>query len=176
MVPSRYTQAVQSMHNMRQANTGKRNQLRLDRESIQRLTLSSATGVSRPKQEREKEMTMHNEVTLTGTLKAFGEKSIKKNDYGTMVVGWMNVRETSRMSNGDAERTKYVVGMNIKATDPAVVQELIALDQARQGNAESQTITVQGRLTSYIINSKDKSQKDTFITQIEVYNVDINND
>jgi hypothetical protein len=66
--------------------------------------------------------------------------------------------------------------MNIKATDPVIVEELIALDQARQGNAESQTITVQGRLTSYIINSKDKTQKDTFITQIEVYNIDINND
>lgn len=120
-------------------------------------------------------MTMHNEVTLTGTLKAFGEKSIKKNDYGTMVVGWINVRDVSRMSNGDADRTKYVVGMNIKATDPTVVNELIAIDQARQGTAESQTITVRGRLTSYIINSKDKSQKDTFITQIEVYSVDLEN-
>lgn len=142
---------------------------------MQRLTLSSATGVSRPKREGRKEMTMHNEVTLTGTLKAFGEKNIKKNDYGTMVIAWMNVRDVSRMSNGDADRTKYVVGMNIKATDPTVVQELIALDSARQGQAESQLITVNGRLTSYIINNKDKSQKDTFITQIEVYSIDSDN-
>ena len=120
-------------------------------------------------------MTMHNEVTLTGTLKAFGDKSIKKNEYGTMVIGWMNVRDVSRMSNGDADRSKYVVGMNIKATDPSVVQELIELDNARQGSPESQVVTVRGRLSSYIINPTDRSQRATFITQIEVYSVDKEN-
>jgi hypothetical protein len=122
---------------------------------------------------KEKEM-LQNTLTVSGSIKAFTDKSIKTNEYGTSVIGWINQRDVARMSNGDAiGNPKYVVGVGFKATDPAVVAELVALDQARQGQAESSTVTLQGRLTQWVAKSKTGGA-DEFRYQLEVHSVERN--
>jgi len=65
---------------------------------------------------------MHNEVTITGTI-----KNIKtyKNERGTLLTGWLDQRDVSRMADGTADRQVYVVGMNIIALDDSTVGEIL---------------------------------------------------
>lgn len=116
---------------------------------------------------------LQNTFTVSGTIKALTEKSVKTNDYGTQLIGWISQRDVPRMSNGDAVGSpKYVVGVGIKATDPAVVMTLIELDQARQGSMESQPVTLTGRLTQWVAKSKTGGQ-DEFRYQLEVHAVEV---
>jgi hypothetical protein len=116
---------------------------------------------------------LENTFTVSGTIKAFTDKSIKTNEYGTQVIGWISQRDVPRMSNGDAVGSpKYVVGVGIKAVDPEVVQTLIMIDQARQGKAESTPVTLTGRLTQWVAKSKTGGA-DEFRYQLEVHGVEV---
>lgn len=116
---------------------------------------------------------LENTFTVSGTIKAFTDKSIKTNDYGTQLIGWISQRDVPRMSNGDAVGSpKYVVGVGIKATDPDVVHTLIALDKARQGKPETTPVTLTGRLTQWVAKSKTGGA-DEFRYQLEVHAVEV---
>jgi hypothetical protein len=116
---------------------------------------------------------LQNTLTVSGTIKAFNEKSLRTNEYGTQVIGWISQRDVPRMSNGDAVGSpKYIVGVGIKATDPEVVAQLIGLDQARQGAQETRPVTLTGRLTQWVAKSKTGGQ-DEFRYQLEVHAVEV---
>lgn len=116
---------------------------------------------------------LENTFKVSGTIKAFTDKSIKTNDYGTQIIGWLSQRDVPRMSNGDAVGSpKYVVGMGIKAVDPKVIETLVALDKARQGQPETQTVTLTGRVTQWVAKSKTGGA-DEFRYQLEVHEVEV---
>jgi hypothetical protein len=122
---------------------------------------------------KEKEM-LQNTLTVSGSIKAFTDKSIKTNEYGTSVIGWISQRDVARMSNGDASgNPRYIVGVGFKATDPAIVAELVSLDKSRQGQAESPTVTLTGRLTQWVAKSKTGGA-DEFRYQLEVHAIERN--
>jgi hypothetical protein len=117
---------------------------------------------------------LENTFVVSGSIKAFGEKSIQTNDYGTSIIGWLSQRDVPRMSNGDAVGSpKYVVGVGFKAVDPKVVEKLIELDKARQGQAESKVVTLTGRLTQWVAKSKTGGA-DEFRYQLEVHDIKVN--
>lgn len=116
---------------------------------------------------------LQNTLTVSGTIKAFTDKSIKTNDYGPQVIGWISQRDVPRMSNGDAAgNPRYVVGVGFKATDPKVIKTLAELDAARQGRPETTPVTLTGRLTQWVAKSKTGGQ-DEFRYQLEVYSVEV---
>lgn len=117
---------------------------------------------------------LQNTLTVSGTIKAFTDKSIKTNEYGTQVIGWISQRDVARMSNGDATGpVKYIVGVGIKATDPEVINTLVGLDAARQGKPETVPVTLTGRLTQWVAKAKTDGGKDEFRYQLEVYTVEV---
>jgi len=116
---------------------------------------------------------LQNTLTVSGSIKAFTEKSVKTNEYGTQIIGWLSQRDVPRMSNGDAVGSpKYVVGVGFKATDPAIVQKLVELDRERQGQAETRTVTLTGRLTQWVAKSKTGGA-DEFRYQLEVHDIEV---
>ena len=116
---------------------------------------------------------LQNTLTVSGSIKAFTDKSLKTNDYGTQLLGWISQRDVARMSNGDASgNPRYIVGVGIKATDPEVIETLVALDKARQGKPESTPVTLTGRLTQWVAKSKTGGN-DEFRYQLEVHAVDV---
>jgi hypothetical protein len=115
---------------------------------------------------------IQNTLTVSGSIKAFTDKSLKSNTYGTQLLGWISQRDVARMSNGDAfGKTMYIVGVGFKATDPEVIKQLVALDEARQGKPESAPVTLTGRLTQWVSKSKTGGD-DEFRYQLEVHAVD----
>lgn len=116
---------------------------------------------------------LENTFKVSGTIKAFTDKSIKTSEYGTtQIIGWLSQRDVPRMSNGDAVgNPKYIVGMGFKATDPKVIKELVELDQARQGQPETVPVTITGRVTQWVAKSKTGGA-DEFRYQLEVHNVE----
>jgi len=90
-------------------------------------------------------MELSNSVTITGTI-----KNIKTftGTRGTLVTGWLNQRDMSRLSDGTADRPVYVVGMNIVGLDGDVVTDLTSLDKARQGAEETMLVTLKGRMVT----------------------------
>ena len=83
---------------------------------------------------------MKNEGTITGTI-----KNIKTftNERGTLLTGWLDQRDVSRTSDGTADRSIYVVGMNIIALDDSVISEI--LGEAKAGTEMTKPITLTGR-------------------------------
>jgi hypothetical protein len=115
---------------------------------------------------------LENQFKVSGTIKAFTEKNIKTNEYGTQIIGWLSQRDLPRMSNGDAVgNPKYIVGMGIKAVDPKVIKTLIELDQARQGKPETTPVTITGRVTQWVAKSKTGGA-DEFRYQLEVHAIE----
>jgi len=115
---------------------------------------------------------LENQFKVSGTIKAFTDKSIKTNEYGTQIIGWLSQRDLPRMSNGDAVgNLKYIVGMGFKATDPYVIKDLVELDAARQGRPESTPVTLTGRVTQWVAKSKTGGA-DEFRYQLEVHSVE----
>lgn len=86
---------------------------------------------------------MKNEITVTGTI-----KNIKTytNERGTMLTGWFDQRDVSRTSDGTADRTVYVVGMNIVALDENTVGDIIGASRA--GTEVTLPITLSGRMVT----------------------------
>lgn len=105
-----------------------------------------------------------NNLTVSGTLKAFTDKSIKTTEYGTQVKGWLNQRE---MVDG---RPRYIVGIDFVAKDPEIMQTLIALDGARQGASASAPVQLSGKLIQWVSKSDNK---DEFRYQLQVESVTV---
>jgi len=112
---------------------------------------------------------MLNEVTITGTI-----KNIKtyQNERGTLLTGWLDQRDTSRMSDGTADRPVYVVGMNIIALDDSVIGEI--LGEAKAGTESTKPITVTGRLVTKFDRRQniEESKRRAPFAQVEVHAVE----
>jgi hypothetical protein len=106
---------------------------------------------------------MKNEVTVTGTI-----KNIKTytNDRGTMLTGWFDQRDVSRTSDGTADRTVYVVGMNIVALDDSTVGEIIGASRA--GAEVTLPITLTGRMVTRFDRRKGVEAKDQRAPQLQL--------
>jgi hypothetical protein len=111
---------------------------------------------------------MQNEVTITGTI-----KNIKtyKNQRGTLLTGWLDQRDYSRMSDGTADRAVYVVGMNIIALDDSVIGEI--LGESKAGTESTQPITLTGRLVTKFDRRQDvkESERRAPFAQLEVHTI-----
>ena len=111
---------------------------------------------------------MQNQVTITGTI-----KNIKtyKNERGTLLTGWLDQRDYSRMSDGTADRAVYVVGMNIIALDDSVIGEI--LGESKAGTESTQPITLTGRLVTKFDRRPDVKDSDRRapFAQLEVHTI-----
>lgn len=111
---------------------------------------------------------MHNQVTITGTI-----KNIKtyKNERGTLLTGWLDQRDVSRMADGTADRAVYVVGMNIIALDDSVIADI--LGNAKAGTETTKPIVLSGRLVTKFDRRpgiKDSERRAPY-AQVEVHAV-----
>ena len=113
---------------------------------------------------KEKVMNTINHLEVSGTLKAFTDKTIKTNEYGTSITGWLNQRE---MVDGTP---RYVVGVGFQAKDPEIIKQLIALDGARQGASASTPVILSGKLTQWVAKSDGK---DEFRYQLQVEGIKV---
>jgi len=114
-------------------------------------------------------MNVENSVVISGTVKNIRNFTGSR---GTMVTGWLNQRDISRVSNGDADRIVYVAGINIVGFDGDVVKDLNSLDNARQGAEETVLITLKGRLkTKFDTRQIAESEKRAPQVQLEVFEV-----
>jgi len=86
---------------------------------------------------------MHNEITITGTIKNI---RTYKNERGTLLTGWLDQRDVSRMADGTADRQVYVVGMNVIALDDSVVADILGVSKA--GTEATSPVTLSGRLVT----------------------------
>ena len=112
---------------------------------------------------------MQNTVTITGTI-----KNIKtyKNDRGTLLTGWLDQRDLSRMSDGTADRPVYVVGMNIIALDDSTIGEILGASKA--GTESTMPITITGRLVTKFDRRQnvEESKRRAPFAQLEVHAVE----
>ena len=111
---------------------------------------------------------MHNEVTITGTIKNI---KTQKNERGTLLTGWLDQRDVSRTSNGTADRQVYVVGMNIIALDDSTVGEILGASKA--GKESTAPITLSGRLVTKFDRRQniEESKRRAPFAQLEVHAV-----
>jgi hypothetical protein len=111
---------------------------------------------------------MHNEVTITGTIKNI---RTYKNERGTLLTGWLDQREVSRFANDTADRQVYVVGMNVIALDNSVVSDILGASKA--GAESTAPITLSGRLVTKFDRRpgiKDSERRAPY-AQLEVHSV-----
>jgi len=113
----------------------------------------------------ERENEMNNEVTITGKIKNIKSFSGSK---GTMVTGWFDQREISAFSNGNADRQVYVCGMNIVALDDSTVGDILGLDKARQGQEQTQLVTLKGRLVTRFDRRPGVNESDRRAPQLQL--------
>ena len=112
---------------------------------------------------------MHNEVTITGTIKNI---RTYKNERGTLLTGWLDQRDTSRFGDGTADQTKYIVGMNIIALDDSTVGEILGVSKA--GTEATPNITLSGRLvTKFDRRQIPDAEKRAPFAQLEVHAVEV---
>lgn len=107
---------------------------------------------------------MENTVTLTGKLKNVRTHSGSK---GTMVTAWFDQREVSTFSNGGADRQVYVVGLNVVALDDSTVKDIVSLDNARQGQQQTELVTLTGRLVTRFDRRQDISESERRAPQVQ---------
>jgi len=112
---------------------------------------------------------MQNTVTITGTI-----KNIKtyKNERGTLLTGWLDQRDLSRMSDGTADRPVYVVGMNIIALDDSTIGEILGASKA--GTESTLPVTITGRLVTKFDRRQniDETKRRAPFAQLEVHAVE----
>ena len=113
-------------------------------------------------------MELQNTVTITGTIKNIRTFTGSK---GTLVTGWLNQRTHSRLPDVTADRAVYVVGMNIVALDDSTVGDLVSLDKGRQGNEETQQVTLKGRMITRFDRRDNVADKRAPQLQFEVFEV-----
>jgi hypothetical protein len=112
---------------------------------------------------------MINEVTITGTI-----KNIKtyENDRGTLLTGWLDQRDMSRMSDGTADRPVYVVGMNVIALDKTTIGEILGASKA--GTESTPPVTLTGRLVTKFDRRQtiEESKRRAPFAQLEIHAVE----
>lgn len=112
---------------------------------------------------------MQNEVTITGTI-----KNIKtyQNERGTLLTGWLDQRDVSRMTDGTADRAIYVVGMNIIALDDSTIGEILGASKA--GTESTPPVTITGRLVTKFDRRQnvEESKRRAPFAQLEVHAVE----
>ena len=108
---------------------------------------------------------MNNEVTLTGKIKNIKQYSGTK---GTMITGWFDQREVSAFSNGNADRQVYVCGINIVALDDSTVGDILGLDKARQGQEQTEMVTIKGRLVTRFDRRPGVNESDRRAPQLQL--------
>jgi hypothetical protein len=113
---------------------------------------------------------MENTVVITGTLKNIKAYSGTR---GTLVTGWLNQRDVSRLSDDTMDRAVYVAGINIVGLDTNVVKTLTSLDNARQGSPETTLVTLRGRLVTHFDRRPSVAEADRNAPrlQLEVFEV-----
>ena len=113
---------------------------------------------------------MKNEVTITGTIKNI---RTYKNERGTLLTGWLDQRDVSRLSDDSADRTVYVVGMNIIALDDSTVGEILGASKA--GTEATAPVTITGRLVTKFDRRQniDESKRRAPFAQLEVHAVEV---
>lgn len=106
---------------------------------------------------------MKNEITITGTI-----KNIKTytNDKGTLLTGWFDQRDTSRTSDGTADRQIYVVGMNIVALDDSTVGEILGASKA--GTEVTLPVTLTGRMKTRFDSRPNIPQDKKYAPQLQL--------
>lgn len=113
---------------------------------------------------------MKNVIEVTGTIKNI--RTYTKEGKGTMLTGWFDQRDISRTSDGTADRTVYVVGMNIVAFDDSTVGEILGASTA--GKEVTVPVTLTGRMVTKFDTrpgiSEDKRYKPSL--QLEVHAVE----
>ena len=112
---------------------------------------------------------MKNQITITGTI-----KNIKtyQNEKGTLLTGWFDQRDVSRLSDDSADRTVYVVGMNIVALDDSTVGEILGASKA--GTEVSLPVTLTGRMkTRFDSRDVPRDKKYAPQLQLEVHAVEV---
>ena len=116
---------------------------------------------------------MKNEITVTGTIKNI-KTHTSKTGKGTMLTGWFDQRDVSRTSDGTADRTVYVVGMNIVALDDSTVGEI--LGAAKAGTEVTLPITLTGRMVTRFDRRPNISREQQYAPQLqlEVHAVEVN--
>ena len=117
-------------------------------------------------------MNLVNEVTITGTLKNIKTFSGSK---GTLVTGWLSQRDIARLSDGTADRTVFVAGINIVGLDGDVVTDLTNLDKARQGSEETMLVTLKGRLVTRFDRRPNVAEADRNKPQVQLEVFEVHN-
>jgi len=108
---------------------------------------------------------MENTVIISGTIKNIKTFTGSK---GTLVTGWLNQRDYSRLSDGTADRAVYVAGMNIVGLDGDVVSDIQALNNARQGQEETMLVTLKGRLVTKFDRRPNVAEDKRYAPQLQL--------
>jgi hypothetical protein len=118
-----------------------------------------------------KEIEMKNVIEVTGTIKNI--RTYTKEGKGTMLTGWFDQRDSSRTSDGTADRTVYVVGMNIVAFDNATVSEILGASTA--GKEVTMPVTLVGRMVTKFDTRQgiDEAKRYKPSLQLEVHDVEV---
>jgi hypothetical protein len=114
---------------------------------------------------------MKNVIEVTGTIKNI--KTYTKEGKGTMLTGWFDQRDVSRTSDGTADRTVYVVGMNIVAFDDSTVADILGASSA--GKEVTLPITLTGRMVTKFDTRPniEESKRYKPLLQLEVHDASI---
>lgn len=107
---------------------------------------------------------MQNVVTITGTIKNI--RTYTKEGRGTMLTGWFDQRDVSRTSDGTADRTVYVVGMNIVALDDSTVGEILGASKA--GTEVTLPVTLTGRMVTRFDRRPNVAQDKQYAPQLQL--------
>ncbi len=115
---------------------------------------------------------MKNVIEVTGVVKNI--KTYNSKDKGTMLTGWFEQRDVSRTSDGTADRTVFVVGMNLVAFDDSTVGEILGASKA--GTEVTLPMTLTGRMVTKFDTRPniEESKRYKPMLQLEVHAVEIN--
>jgi hypothetical protein len=117
-------------------------------------------------------MTIENKWVFTGTVNPLKDTSKSVYKGTPQLKGWITQRDIPRLSNGDAVGgPKYIAGMNFTAVDPEIIKKIESMDNARQGAPASIPATFTGRITQWISKSKTPGGQDSFVYDLEVYDI-----
>jgi hypothetical protein len=118
-------------------------------------------------------MKMKNVIEVTGTIKNI--KTYNKEGKGTMLTGWFEQRDVSRFANDTADRSVFVVGMNVVAFDESTVGEILGVSKA--GTEVTLPVTITGRMVTKFDTREniEPSKRYKPLLQLEVHAVEVHN-
>ena len=118
---------------------------------------------------------MKNVIEVTGTIKNI--RTYTKEGKGTMLTGWFDQRDISRTSDGTADRTVYVVGMNIVAFDNLPVSDILGASNGSGSKETTLPVTIKGRMVTKFDTRPgiEESKRYKPSLQLEVHDVVVHN-